>query len=94
MAVDIVAMRMAAAPDIVWLVEAKDFRVITRAPEPSNLRGLAQTVARKAADTLVGLTDAATNAVDPEEKQHAVRAMTTTPTRIVLHLGAPWREPH
>ena len=88
-AVDIVAMKMAAAPDTVWLIEAKDFRVITREPEPSNLRGLAETVATKVVDTLSGLADAAANAVVPEEKEHAVRAMAATRTRIVLHL-----EPH
>jgi hypothetical protein len=89
MAMDVVAMRMGGTPDPLWLIEAKDFRVITRQPEASNLSGLAQTVATKAADTLEGLSDAAANAADAAEKQYASRATSAVKTRIVLHL-----EPH
>jgi hypothetical protein len=88
-AVDVVAMRMAAVPDRVWLIEAKDFRIITTPPEPSNNQELADTVLTKVTHTLAGLADAAVNANDPGEKQHAARAMAARHRRIVLHL-----EPH
>jgi len=89
MAMDVVAQRMGGTPDPLWLIEAKDFRVITQEPEASNLRGLAQTVAAKAVDTLEGLSDAAANAANAAEKEFASRATSAANTRIVLHL-----EPH
>jgi hypothetical protein len=86
-AVDVVAV------DIIyraaWLIEAKDFRVITSPPRPSNIAGLAQTVADKAYHTLAGLADAAENAAVVTEKQHAAKAMKASTKRVVLHL-----EPH
>jgi hypothetical protein len=88
-AVDIVAMKMAAVPDRVWLIEAKDFRVVRGVPKPSNVQGLAQTIATNVADTLAGLEHAAANAIDPDEKEYATRATSAGQTRIVLHL-----EPH
>lgn len=44
-AVDVVAIESAARPDVVWLIEAKDFRTITVPPKPSNISGLPQQVA-------------------------------------------------
>ena len=55
-AVDVVAIESAAAPITTWLIEAKDFRIITNPPHPSNIGGLAQTVADKATHTF-GRTD-------------------------------------
>ena len=72
-----------------WLLEAKDFRVITTPPKPSNIAGLAQFVADKTADTLAGLAHAQTHASVAGEQQLATAAMASTAKRIVLHL-----EPH
>lgn len=88
-AVDLVAVESPAAPTTTWLIEAKDFRVITSPPQPSNVTGLAQTVADKAADTLAGLADAAVRAVVTSEKDHATSALAAPAKRVVLHL-----EPH
>jgi hypothetical protein len=88
-AVDIVAIEPAQPPVTTWLIEAKDFRVISNPPRPSNISGLAQTVADKATHTLAGLADAAINASDPSERTHAAKAMAAPAKRVVLHL-----EPH
>ncbi len=88
-AVDVVAMRIQATPATVWLIEAKDFRVITNPPKPSHISGLARDVAEKAADSLLGLEDAAKRAEIPAEKEYAKRAIAAQERRIVLHL-----EPH
>ena len=88
-AVDIVAIPQLETPAQVWLIEVKDFRVITQPPRSSNLTGLATTVFEKARDTIRGLRDAAENAAIPRERSHSVRAIAAGETRIVLHL-----EPH
>ena len=88
-AMDVVAVESAAAFITTWLIEAKDFRIITSPPGPSNIGGLAQTVADKAAHTLAGLTDAATYAAVASEKAHAASAVSAPAKRVVLHL-----EPH
>jgi hypothetical protein len=88
-AVDVVAVEVSGFRIITWLIEAKDFRIITNPPKPSNIGGLAQSVADKARDTLSGLADAAVNAASPSEKSHAAQAIVATSVRIVLHL-----EPH
>lgn len=88
-AVDVVAMENRPAAATAWLIEAKDFRVITSPPNPCNLVGLAQSIAEKVTDTLAGLHDASVHAADPREKQHAIIAIRASAKRIVLHL-----EPH
>ena len=88
-AVDLVAMRRQAIPVTLWLIEAKNFRVISSPPDRSNISGLAQTVADKVKDSLLGLEDAAKRAEIPAEKEHARRAIAAEQRRIVLHL-----EPH
>ena len=88
-AVDVVAVEHSRSLILTWLIEAKDFRIITNPPKPSNIAGLAQLVADKARDSLLGLADAAVNAANPSEKSHAVNAILATSVRIVLHL-----EPH
>ncbi len=88
-AMDVVAVEIAAAPITTWLIEAKDFRIITSPPRPSNIGGLAQTVADKAAHTLAGLSHAAANATVASERTHAIRALSANNKRVVLHL-----EPH
>lgn len=86
---DVVAVEEPLPPGVAWLIEAKDFRVITNPPKPSNIGGLAQLVADKAAHTLAGLNDASANAVTPVEKQLATDAVSSASRRVVLHL-----EPH
>jgi len=89
-AVDVVAVESAAPPaSTVWLIEAKDFRVITNPPKASNISGLPQFVADKAAHTLAGLAHASANAAVAGERQLATAAAASTTRRIVLHL-----EPH
>lgn len=87
--VDIVAIEPAIQPTTTWLIEAKDFRVITVPPNASNLGSLPHTVAQKVTDTLLGLADAATKAQVVSEKAHARAAVSTISRRVVLHL-----EPH
>lgn len=87
-AMDIVAVD-GVPSSTAWLIEAKDFRVITNPPRSSNIAGLAQIVADKARDTLAGLADAGHQAVIPEERQLATDALACAHRRIVLHL-----EPH
>jgi len=89
-AVDVVAVEGAPPQGTTWLIEAKDFRVIgVYPPKPSNIAGLAQFVAEKAAHTLAGLTHASGHAVVAGEKKHAADALASATRRIVLHL-----EPH
>ena len=88
-AVDVVAVEGTAPASTVWLIEAKDFRVITSPPKPSNIGGLPQFMADKAAHTLAGLTHASANAAVAGEKQLAAAAVASTTRRVALHL-----EPH
>lgn len=88
-AMDVVAIESGVGSDVVWLVEAKDFRIITHPPNPSNISGLPQQVADKTAHTIAGLADAAVNATVASEKSHATSASSAPVKRIVLHL-----EPH
>lgn len=88
-AMDVVAVQSDEGPAVTWLIEAKDFRIVTNPPKPSNVAGLPRTVASKAMDTLAGLTDAAQKAAVTEEQEHAVLALSAPVKRIVLHL-----EPH
>ena len=88
-ALDVVAIEDSAKPSSVWLIEAKDFRIITHPPKPANLVGLPETVAQKVRDTLEGLQDASVSAVNAIERQHAGKALSAGAKRVVLHL-----EPH
>jgi hypothetical protein len=87
-AVDVVAVD-GVPPGTAWLIEAKDFRVITNPPKPSNISGLAQFVADKVSHTHAGLADASIHAYVPSEKLLATDAISCARRRIVLHL-----EPH
>lgn len=86
---DVVAVEPIPAVKTLWMIEVKDFRIITRQPGDSNLAGLPQTVADKADHTLLGLADAATNARNPGERRLSSQSQACGTTRIVLHL-----EPH
>jgi len=85
-AVDVVAVEGVSPESTTWLIEAKDFRVLTNPPKPSNLGGLHQSVAAKAAHTLAGLADASANAASLSEKSHATDALAAATRRVVLHL--------
>ena len=86
---DIVAVEPVSAAQTLWMIEAKDFRIITGTPKRSNLSGLPQTVANKADHTLLGLADAARHAQEPSERLLSSQSQACRTTRIVLHL-----EPH
>ena len=88
-AMDVVAVDGAPPRSTAWLIEGKDFRVITNPPKPSNISGLAQFVCDKAADTLAGLANAQHHAAVPAEQQLAAQALASSARRVVLHL-----EPH
>ncbi|MEI6541334.1 MAG: hypothetical protein WCO86_17675, partial [Planctomycetota bacterium] len=49
-AVDVVAVETGTPPNICWMIEGNDFRVMTNPPKPSNIGGLAQFVASKVQD--------------------------------------------
>lgn len=87
-AVDVVAVE-AVVSGAAWLIEAKDYRIITQPPKPCNLGGLAQTMADKVNDTRSGLVHASANAIVAGERQLATDAIARARHRIVLHL-----EPH
>jgi len=87
--VDVVAVDAGKPPTTCWMIEAKDFRVITRPPKPCHISGLAQIVFEKVQDSIAGLTNAAAHATAPTEKSLAHLAMLATARRVVLHL-----EPH
>jgi hypothetical protein len=88
-AVDVVAVENPVAPATTWLIESKDFRVITNPPKPSNIAGLAQQVADKTADTLAGLLHTSAHATAASERSHSNIAISAPVKRVVLHL-----EPH
>ena len=86
---DIVAVEPLPAVKTLWMIEVKDFRIITSPPSRSNLQDLPVTVAAKADHTRLGLADAARNAQIPSERQLSSLSQACGTTRIVLHL-----EPH
>lgn len=85
--VDIVAHDVANS-GVAWLIEAKDFRTITRQPRPANLQDLPQTMLAKVTGTLTGLTAIAAIA-GHTLATHAQSSLAKPTTRAVLHL-----EPH
>lgn len=86
---DIVAVEPVPAVQTLWMIEVKDFRIITSPPNPSNLSGLPRTIANKPDHTLLGLADAARNAQVSSERQLSSQSQACGTTRIVLHV-----EPH
>lgn len=86
-AVDIVAFRHRNRPPDLWLLEVKDFRDLRGEPGAKNDRAkLPDNTVRKAADTLIGLRDAAVNAARPREREFAAKAIKRTRNRVALHL--------
>ena len=72
-----------------WYIEVKDFRVITQAPNPSNLENLHVTLVKKYEDTRDGLITLSTNSEVTPEVVFAEKAMQCDTDFIALHL-----EPH
>lgn len=87
--VDVVAHDQSTPPDITWIIEAKDYRVITNHPKASNLTGLAGTVEAKVRDSLAAFPVVAQQSNQPEARSHASLTSTSRRFRVVLHL-----EPH
>ena len=74
-----------ADADTAWLIEVKDSRVNPRT-KPIDL---ADEVALKVRDTLVGLISARLHANDADEKRVAKELMRRTRLRVALHLETP-----
>lgn len=87
--VDVVCNAPGTAPTVTWLIEVKDFRVITNPPRPANLVNLADTVDAKIRQTLTSLPVVSANSADADAKAHAAAALSSGRKRVVLHL-----EPH
>lgn len=87
--VDVVAHDQNAPPDVTWLIEAKDYRIITNPPKPTNLGGLAATVELKVRDSLAAFPVVAQQGNDPAARSHAGAASSSLRFRVILHL-----EPH
>lgn len=86
--VDVVA-HDARATEIAWIIEAKDYRVITTPPEPSKLTELPEKVRKKVLDTLDSLPVVAARSSEPGAPAHATETLAAPTRRVVLHL-----EPH
>ncbi|MFM9103649.1 MAG: hypothetical protein ACKOPS_20875 [Cyanobium sp.] len=87
--VDVVAHDLSLPASLTWLIEAKDFRLITNPPKPTNLAGLAATVEAKVRDSLAALPVVAAQSANAAAQAHALVATATPARRVVLHL-----EPH
>lgn len=87
--VDVVAHDLPVPAARTWLIEAKDYRVITNPPKPTNLTGLATTVETKVRDSLAALPVVGVQSADSAAKAHALIASAAPAIRVVLHL-----EPH
>ena len=87
--VDVVAHHLPVPASLTWLIEAKDYRVITNPPKPTNLTGLAATVEAKVRDSLAALPVVGAQSTNAAAKAHALVASAAPAMRVVLHL-----EPH
>jgi hypothetical protein len=87
--VDVVAHDLPVPASLTWLIEAKDYRVITNPPKPTNLTGLAATVEAKVRDSLAALPVVGAQSTNAAAKALALVAIAAPVMRVVLHL-----EPH
>jgi hypothetical protein len=85
-AVDVVAHDLPVPAQCTWLIEAKDYWVITKPPKPTNLTGLAATVEAKVRDSLAALPVVGVQSTDAAAKAHANLAAVAPAIRVVLHL--------
>jgi hypothetical protein len=86
---DIVAHMTTLPPDISWLIEAKDYRRITKSPKASNLSGLAYTVEAKVRNSVSAFRIVAQDSNNDAARSHASTTISSKQFRVVLHL-----EPH
>lgn len=86
---DVVAHDLPVPASLTWLIEAKDYRVITDPPKPTNLAGLAATVEAKVRESLAALPLVGAQSTNAAAKAHALLASAAPAMRVVLHL-----EPH
>ena len=86
---DVVAHDLPLPASLTWLIEAKDYRVITDPPKPTNLAGLAATVEAKVRESLTALPLVGAQSTNAAAKAHALLASAAPAMRVVLHL-----EPH
>ena len=84
--VDVVAHGLPVPAQCTWLIEAKDYRVITSPPKPTNLTGLAATVEAKVRDSLRALPVVVGLSTDAAAQAHATVACAASAIRDVLHL--------
>ena len=84
--VDVVAHDLPVLAQCTWLIEAKDYRVITNPPKPTNLTGLAATVEAKVRDSLAALPVVGVQSTNAAAKSHAMHASAAPAIRVVLHL--------
>ena len=84
--VDVVAHDVGETDEIVWLIEAKDYRKITKPPQPSKLAKLAETVKQKVEGTLASLPVVAETSHDDDARAHATKSRGVARRRVVLHL--------
>ena len=82
-AIDIVALDL--NNQVLWLIEAKDYRLHRRQKQ----QRLDDEIAHKVRDTLGGLLAAAKNANVAAEKAFAKQAIQASKLRVVLHLEQP-----
>lgn len=91
--VDIVANQPGGTPQVLWLIEAKDFRIITNPPKPANTTGLAQSMKEKAEHSLLGLASMASMPSNHPGQAHATAALAAPIKRVVLYLEEHPHEP-
>lgn len=80
-AVDLIAVES----QVIWLIEAKDYRQQSR----TKAEDLADEVAKKVFCTLAAILPAKVNASDISEKHFAEKAIDAQKLRVVLHLEQP-----
>ncbi|MEY3214143.1 MAG: hypothetical protein RIT28_4624, partial [Pseudomonadota bacterium] len=69
-----------------WLIEVKDYRVVSSPPQPTKVAALPTIVIQKAVDSLAGLTALAAGAGNSHLQAQAQATLQTTTRRLVLHL--------
>jgi hypothetical protein len=88
-AVDVIAVPYGARPEECWAIEAKDYRVLTNAPEDSTPSQMSDDLVRKVQDTKFGCEHAAEHASDSLERALAADFCKAETLHVILHL-----EPH
>lgn len=83
-----VIVQQAGSQNVVWLVEVKDYRILTQRPKRKNLEDLDQTLAKKLAATLAVLK---TTAEVPQELAGAVSY--ADHLYYVVHIERPQNPP-